>query len=382
MRFSRRTPQDWTPNHIARLAAERRQSGAGLLDLTETNPARLGLPRPHAAPVLEGPPPYDPHPLGSPAARDAVAHYFAARDLPAHAERMLLTASTSEAYAHLFRLLADPGDEVLISRPSYPLFEPLAELESVRLTAYPLRLLGDAWRPDLDAVARLAGPRTRAVMVVHPHNPTGALFAADEARQLEALCAGHEMAMVADEVFADFAFARGQHASFALAERALTFVLGGLSKTCGRPDAKLAWTLAAGPPVLVSQAMERLAWIGDAFLSTSAVTETAAPELLQRRQEFLGPARERIAANEQALRRVLDGAVHLLPVPGGWSGVLCLPAGADEDVWVERLLERGVLVHPGYYFDFPEEGYLVVSLLARERDLTAGAERIAELAAK
>ncbi len=385
MRFSRRTPEDFAPSSWSRLAEERRRSGKPLYDLTDTNPARLGLlppAMPEARRAVEVRAPYEPEPLGARSAREAIVRYFGERSLPAAADRVLLTTSTSEAYAHLFRVLADPGDEFLVPQPSYPLFQPLADLECVRLVPYPLRLERGEWRPELGALAQLAGLRTRGVLVVHPNNPTGSLFTPEEAERLETLCAERNLALVADEVFTDFVYVADRHASFALSRRALTFVLGGLSKTCGQPAVKLAWTLVAGPPALVSKALSRLEWVGDLFLSPSDAAQAAAPALLAGRRGFLDAARTRVRANEEALRCCLDEvrAFTLLPVHGGWSAVLRLEAGADEEEWVRRLLERGVLVHPGHFYDFPEGAHVVVSLLLPPADFARAAELIGEAA--
>jgi hypothetical protein len=385
VRFSRRAPGDFTPNLLSRLAAERRRAGARLLDLTKTNPTRLDLPRPEVAPGAGAQArglPYEPHPLGAAGARQAVARYFTERGLPAEADRILLTASTSEAYVHLFRVLADPGDELLVPAPSYPLFEPLARLEAVQLTAYPLRLDRETWVPDLEELARRIGRRTRAILAVQPGNPTGSLFTPEDAERLEALCAERGLALVADEVFADFVYAPERFASFAAARNAVTFVLGGLSKTCGQPGKKLAWTLVGGPAPEVRETMQRLEWVGDLFLSPSDSAQAAAPELLRRRTEFIVPARARARENEALLRAALAGAETLSPLPvhGGWSAVLRLPPEADEEAWAVRLLERDVLVHPGHFYDFPEGAFLVVSLLCPPAEFAPAAERMAEAA--
>ena len=384
--FSSRVPDGFEPNRIHRALAARRAAGARLLDLTETNPTRVGLPAPPATAwtglAAGARAPYAPEPLGSDAARRAVAQDYAARGLAVAPERVALTASTSEAYAHLFRLLADPGGEFLVPEPSYPLFAPLAALEGVRLVPYPLRYRDGRWDPDRLAIEALAGPSARGLIVVHPNNPTGSLVGESDARALEALCADHGLALVADEVFGDFllAPAPGRRASFVTAARALTFVLSGLSKTCGLPHAKLAWIVAAGPEAEVARAMVRLEWVADAHLSVSSAIQGALPDLLRARPAFLAAARERLRANLAALDGALAGlaGVERLGCEGGWSAVVRVPSRRSEEEWVCALIERDVVVHPGHFFDFPEEAYLVVSLLPEPGDFAAAAARLRE----
>jgi hypothetical protein len=369
--YSARVPDGFAPNRIHRALAARRAAGARLFDLTETNPTRVGLPAPPAAAwaglAAGARAPYAPAPLGSAAARRAIAADYAARGLAVAPERVALTASTSEAYAHLFRLLADPGGEFLVPEPSYPLFAPLAALEAVRLVPYPLRYRDGRWDPDLLAIEALAGPSARGVIVVHPNNPTGSLVGEADARALEALCADHRLALVADEVFGDFVLApaSGRRASFVTATRALTFVLSGLSKACGLPQAKLAWIVAAGPELEVAPALVRLEWIADAYLSVSSAIQAALPELLRTRGAFVTAARARLRANLDTLDGALAGlaGVERLACEGGWSAVVRVPPSRGEEDWVCALLERDVFVHPGHFFDFAEEAFLVVSLL-------------------
>jgi alanine-synthesizing transaminase len=383
--LSGRTQFDLRPNRLAERLATRRAQGARLLDLTLSNPTRAGLPE---APALLAPLAhdsarrYEPEPLGLAAARQAVAADFARRGVPVGLECILLHASTSEAYAFLFKLLADPGDEVLVPRPGYPLFEFLAGLESVCARSYPLRY-DDEWHLDLEAVAAVASPRTRAVVVVSPGNPTGAYLKRDELAALDAFCAERGIALVADEVFADFAFRDDPRRAPSAARdgQALAFALGGLSKSGGLPQLKLAWTAVSGPQPLRASALARLEIVADTYLSVGTPIQLAAPALLGRLEELQAPIRARTRENLAELRRALEGSspVTLLEPEGGWSAVLRVPATCCEEERALRLLEtRDVLVHPGYFFDFPGEAYLVLSLLTPVADFREGVSRLLE----
>jgi aspartate/methionine/tyrosine aminotransferase len=381
--FSSRTDWDLRANRLSRTLAAKRASGARLIDLTESNPTRAGIEGPEdllaslARPEARR---YDPAPFGLRAAREAVAADFARRGFPVAAERVVLTASTSEAYAFLFKLLCEPGDEVLVPRPGYPLFEFLATLESVRARAYPLEHDGE-WRLAASALHAVVGPRTRAVVVVNPNNPTGAYLKRDEREAVETMCAERSLALVSDEVFADFAFADDPRraASVARDGAALAFALGGLSKSCALPQLKLAWLTVTGPEPARAQALARLEVIADTYLSVSTPVQVAAPELLARREELQAPVRERLRANLDALRARLAPAspASLLQPEGGWYAVLRVPATISEEERVARLLEdQDVLVHPGYFFDFPREAFLVVSLLPPCDDFAEGIDRV------
>jgi aspartate/methionine/tyrosine aminotransferase len=397
--FSRRTPHSMTPNALALRVAEKRRSGARLLDLTETNPTMAGL-SPAAeeiARALAGRDlaRYEPEARGAAPAREAVARYYAERAIRqarVSPDRIILTASTSEAYAHIFRLLGDDGDEFLAPVPSYPLFEPLAALENVRLVPYELRYDG-RWRIDAGEIARLAGPRTRAIILVSPNNPTGSVTLASEAREIEQLAGERGIAIVSDEVFGDFitapseASARGMLAAsphhilsptLAGARDALTFVLSGLSKVAGLPQLKLGWIAAAGPERLVTEALDRLEWITDAFLSVGGPAEQALPQLLATRHAFQSRAQGRITTNRARLAAALASRpdFELLNADGGWSAVIRLPRTRSEEEWCLALLDRGVLVHPGHFYDFPDEAYIVVSLLPEASAFAEAAERI------
>jgi hypothetical protein len=381
--FSARTRWDLRPNRLAERLAAKRAAGAHLFDLTASNPTRAGLECPAdllrllaGAEALR----YEPAPFGLPAARAAVAADFARRGFPLSADRVVLSASTSEAYAFLFKLLCDPGDEVLVPRPGYPLFEFLAALESVEVRGYPFAHDGE-WHLDLGALRAAIGPRTRAVVVVNPNNPTGAYLKLDERAAIETLCAEHQMALVSDEVFADFPCREdpARAASVARDGDTLAFALGGLSKSCGLPQLKLAWTAVTGPAAQVRDALARLEVVADTYLSVSTPVQVAAPALLARRDELQAPIRERVAANLRALRSAIGPGcpATLLEPEGGWYAVLRVPATRTEEERVMRLLdERDVLVHPGYFFDFPGEAYLVLSLLPPGEEFTQGMARL------
>jgi aspartate/methionine/tyrosine aminotransferase len=381
--FSDRTRFDLRPNRLAARTAELRAAGAKLIDLTQSNPTRAGLPEAaHLLAPLAAEPArrYEPVPFGLPEARAAVAHDFARRGYPLESNRVLLHASTSEAYGFLFKLLCDPGDEVLVPRPGYPLFEFLAGLESVRVRSYALAYDGE-WHLDLGGIVAGLTTRTRAIVVVSPGNPTGAYLKRDELESLESLCAERGIALLADEVFADFALREDSRraASVARDSRALAFSLGGISKSCGLPQLKLAWTAVVGPDALRREALARLEVVADTYLPVSTPVQVAAPALLARKDELQAPIRARLAGNLDTLRNALAAGspATLLEPEGGWSAVLRVPATCGEEERVLRLLdERDVLVHPGYFFDFPGEAYLVLSLLPPPAEFAEGVARV------
>lgn len=391
--FSSRLPWPPTENRLAAALRARRAGGAPLYDLTESNPTRVGLAaRPDAlaaalADAAIGL--YEPDPRGLPAARDAVSAFCARRGQAASPDRMILTASTSEAYALLFKMLADPGDAVLVPRPSYPLFEFLAALESVRVLGYPLPL-DDRFRLEPEAIDQaLRAPRdrpARAVVLVNPNNPTGTGLRAAERESILAVAAAHGAAVISDEVFLDRrpAGSGGDLVSVAGPRAAgpppaLTFTLGGLSKSCGLPQMKLAWILVDGPEPLRRDALDRLEFIADTYLSVGTPVQRAAGRLLDLGEALGAAIRDRVAVNLVTLRRLVPPgrACRLLPSDGGWSAVVQVPALAPEEELILSLLENdGVLVHPGYFFDFPREAFLVLSLLPEEGVFRVGIERL------
>ena len=381
--FSARTRWDLTANRLASLAEARRTAGRPLLDLTQSNPTQAGLPHPEdlLAPLSD---PsalrYEPSPFGLPAARQAVAADYRRRGVEMPPEHVALTASSSEAYAFLFKLLCDPGDTVLVPRPSYPLFEYLAGLEAVAVEPYPLRYDGE-WHVDLPALARAAAAGARAVVIVNPNNPTGSFIKRDEAERIGQIAAGAGAAVISDEVFADYALRADARRAACLAGPgpALVFCLGGLSKSCGLPQLKLGWIAASGPAAARDEALTRLEVVTDTYLSVGTPVQRALPRLLARLSELQAPIAARVAGNLDLLRRRTTAPcpVTLLEPEGGWYATVRVPATATEEEHVTRLLEEdGVLVHPGYFFDFPQEAYLVVSLLPPPGDFATAIDRV------
>lgn len=372
--ISRRLPDDLSPNATARAADALRAGGVAVLDLTESNPTRVGLEYPeHLFLALADPRAlrYQPHPLGLLRAREAVAADFLRRHLHVAVDRIALTASTSEAYALLFKVFCDPGDVVLVPRPSYPLFEHLTRLEGVIPVAYSLEYHG-TWRIDLDSVrAALAHPstagRARALLIVSPNNPTGSFLHHDDLEPLVELCALHDLAIIGDEVFADFPLDPAPHATSVLAQDdVVTCSLGGLSKSAGLPQAKLGWIAFQGPAEKVSEVVTAYELVADTYLSVSTPVQTAAPQLIDAGADIRHQIHARVRANLMALRNRVGSypSVRVLTCEGGWSAVLQLPAMRTEEALVLELLnEDHVLVHPGYFFDFPREAFAVVSLL-------------------
>ncbi len=384
-RFSSRLPWPLDPSPLARALEKRRASGAPVLDLTETNPTRTGLDIDAAEilPALADPASlvYEPDPRGMAAARRAVAAYYAGHGSAVDPDSIFLTAGTSESYALLFKLLADPGDEVLVPRPCYPLFEHLTALENLRARSYPLRLDGAGWKVDAEALAAAAGPRTRAVIAVHPNNPTGSFLRAGDRGRLTSLCAERGAALIVDEVFLDYPAPGFEDAASSLAgeAEALTFVLSGLSKVAALPQLKLGWILVSGPAALASEAAARLEFLTDAYLSVNTPVQLAAGRILAGADRTRARIRDRLARNGASLADACSSvpALRALPREGGWYGVIALPADRDEDETVRDLLDRaGVWVHPGYFYDF-EDPALVVSLLLEPENFRAGMARLA-----
>ena len=380
--FSSRLPATLATNAISRAVAALRAARVPLLDLTETNPTNVGLnypPRalePLADPAARR---YEPEPLGLPAARAAVAAAYAKAGTPVQPGQVVITASTSEAYSSLFKLLCDPGDQVLVPQPSYPLFESLTRLDDVSAEPYRMDYHG-LWSIDRDSLGRAFGPRTRAVLVVSPNNPTGSMLRSADRDWLVEQCASRGIALISDEVFADYPLRPGRDASSLLGDiRALTFALGGLSKSAGLPQVKLGWMVVSGPPADTSAAMNRLEIICDTYLSVSTPVQMAAASLIDAGAEIRSAIRERIAGNFEALERLVGGAgsaVSILQPEGGWSVVLRVPATQTEEALVLRLLEEvRVLVHPGFFFDFASEAFVVVSLLPEPGTFREAIER-------
>ncbi len=379
--FSRRTSRELGQNALAAALEETRARGAAVLDLTVSNPTTAQIPYDEAAITAALADPqalvYAPAPLGIRSARESAAAAASLAGVPVDPARVVLTASTSEAYAFLMKLLCDPGDDVLVPAPSYPLFELLAAFESVRLVPYRLAYDG-AWHVDLDSARRAKGPRTRAVFVVSPNNPTGSFLKRDELTGLASL----GLPIVSDEVFADYAFddAPTTRARTALEEtRALVFALGGLSKQAALPQMKLAWTCVGGPAAQANEALARLELLGDSFLSAGTPVQVALPALLASRARATDAIRARTRQNLAALRAALGkgSAATLLTVEGGWVATLRVPRTQGEEAWAIDLVTRDfVYVHPGHFFGFEDEAFLVLSLLTPPDAFAEGAARL------
>ncbi|HET7348529.1 MAG TPA: pyridoxal phosphate-dependent aminotransferase [Acidobacteriaceae bacterium] len=381
MRFSARTDWDVAETRLAQALRQRRAAGLPLLDLTASNPTQCGFHYDEAA-ILAAlgdrrAMKYDPDPRGLLPAREAVARYYAGHGAKISPDQIFLTTSTSEAYSWAFRLLCNAGEEVLIAQPSYPLFDFLAQLEDVQLRPYPL-FYDHGWHIDVAGLRERISPATRAIAVVHPNNPTG--HRTHERSELEKLCADHGLALVVDEVFLDYPLTDSAAASFAAGEhRALTFVLSGISKIAALPQMKTAWIAAAGPERDLRPALERLEVIADTFLSMNAPVQWALGTWL----DGAGAVQEQIRRRTRANLQVVDAALARCPavtrleVEAGWYAVLRVPAlERDEDLAIRLIEDRGVSVHPGYFFGFSGDGWLVASLLTSEEEFREGIEAI------
>jgi hypothetical protein len=383
--FSCRVPGERQPNRVS-LALGRARTTGSLIDLTVSNPTRVGLRYAEAllAPLASSEAlAYNPSPFGLEDARRAIAGTYVRRGLAVDSRQVVLTASTSEAYSLLFKLLCDPpGDEVLTPVPSYPLFDHLASLDGVRQVRYPLEYHG-RWSIDGGELDRVWADRVRAVLAVTPNNPTGSFLSDVDAAGLIARCAARDAALILDEVFVDYPLRDGavEPASTA-APDCLLFRLGGLSKSAGLPQLKLGWMTVEGPPGLVDEALDRLELICDTYLSVSTPVQIAAPSLIERSTEVRDQIRQRLRTNLDHLRQQVSasaGGTSVLEPDGGWSAVLRVPSHDGEEALVLDLLERdGVVVQPGFFFDFPNEAYLVISLLPEPAVFAAGVRRILE----
>jgi alanine-synthesizing transaminase len=366
--FSRRLPPHAEPNALSRALDTLRAEGAHIADLTESNPTRVAIPYPGdlllslaAAEALR----YEPHPFGLPSARRAVAEDQRRRGARVDPAHVVLTSSTSEAYSWLFKLLCNPGEAVLVPRPSYPLFEHLTALEGIRAHPYALDYNG-RWAVDLDSIAA-APPDVRAVLVVSPNNPTGSYLDGEELQRIASLCRDRRWALVADEVFADYPLdAASPLTDLAAGSDVLSFTLAGLSKTVGLPQLKLGWCIAGGPAPERDAALAALEFIADSYLSVGTPVQVAARHLLEAGATIRAVIQERIRSNLATLRAAAGPypACDVLRAEGGWSAVLRVPATrSEEHLAMDLLRGERILVHPGYFFDFPREAYVVVSLL-------------------
>src|SRR6202795_989087 len=385
--FSDRTNWKLTRNRLTEAVEEVRSNGGGVLDLTVSNPTRVGLhydeplileslASPHAMD-------YDPQPKGLPGARAAIAAYYQTVHRLHHfdPDRLVLTTSTSEGYSFVFRLLCNPGDELLVPKPSYPLFEFLADLQDVKLIPYPL-IYDHGWQMDFPSLEKAVTKRTRGVVVVHPNNPTGSFVNPREQQQLNDFCSEHELAIIADEVFLDYDHNRAPQQSFAANQDILTFTLSGISKIAALPQMKVAWIVTSGSQSKVDAAQARLEVIADTFLSMNAPIQWALPALLQQRQGIQQQLLDRVLANLAELDRQLPTQkdCERLRVEAGWYVVLRVPVTqTDEELAIDLLRRESVLVHPGHFYDFPADGYLVLSLITDKVEFAEAIARVLKM---
>jgi aspartate/methionine/tyrosine aminotransferase len=368
-------------NALSRAVEAVQADGGTLVDLTESNPTKVGLPYPPdllTAAASESALRYDPQPFGLRSAREAVAADYARRRVQIDPSHIVLSASTSEAYSWLFKLLCSPGDGVLIPQPSYPLFEHLTRLDAVRATPYRLEYHG-RWEIDLDSVAA-APAGVRAILLVSPNNPTGSYVSTREAEGLAAIARARGWAIVADEVFAEYALEAAAPATeIAHDTGVLSFTLGGASKSLGLPQVKLAWMIVGGPRQERDEALSALELIADTFLSVNTPIQVAAPELFRRASAIRHAIQQRLARNLARARDIARPypSCDMFPVEGGWSAVVRVPATRSEETLAIELVERQrILVHPGFFFEFPHEAFVVVSLLPAEDVFAEAFERL------
>lgn len=388
--FASRTNWNLDPNPLARALEAHRAAGKKVFDLTASNPTACEFEYPVARILgalsdpraLE----YAPESKGTRSARETVAAYYSAHRgygggrCVVGPEQIVLTSGTSEGYSYVFRLLCEPGDEILVPAPSYPLFEFLAGLNDVRLVPYQL-LYDHGWHVDFASLRGALSAQTRAVLVVNPNNPTGSILSEREAGELAAICAERKLAIIADEVFLDYVSDRSAARSFAGEMRALSFTLSGLSKISALPQMKLAWLVTSGPEELVKDALARLEVIADTHLSPGTPVQLAAPALLGIGHEMQQQLSARIAANLAALDTLLARASRAtrLERAGGWYAVLRVPAmQPDEEMAVTLLEHKSVLIHPGRFFDFSQDGFVVVSVIPPFTEFQEGATRLLE----
>ena len=385
--FSDRTNWKLTRNRFTKTWDEVRAAGREVLDLTISNPTRAGFDYDEAAILgaLSSPRAmdYDPQPKGLLEAREAVSGYYGEQQATTelNPEQLILTTSTSEGYSYVFRLLCNPGDEVLIPKPSYPLFEFLGDLQDVKLVPYPL-IYDHGWQIDFPSMPKAVSRLTRAVVVVNPNNPTGSYLKPEERDTLNRFCAEHDLALVGDEVFLDYAHDGRSRSSLALNREVLTFTLSGLSKVAALPQMKVAWMVASGPKAQWKDAVARLEVIADTYLSMNGPIQWAVPTLLQQRKSIQKQLLDRVLANLGELDRQLAArkSCQRMDVEGGWYAVLRVPVtGSDEDLAIELLRSQSVVVHPGHFYDFPGEGHLVLSLIGPQGELAEGIRRVLEI---
>ena len=384
--FSQRTNWKLTPNRFTEAQRELQAAGREVLDLTVSNPTRADLHYEEEIILRSLADPksldYDPQPKGLLTAREAVASYYREQheEFDFDPESLVLTTSTSEGYSYVFRLLCNPGDAVLVPKPSYPLFEFLADLQDVKLVPYPL-IYDHGWQIDFPSLYKAVNHHTKAVVIVHPNNPTGSFVDGAERKTLNEFCREYNLALIVDEVFLDYAHDGGTRSTYATNADALTFTLSGVSKISGLPQMKFAWIAVSGPKEKTIEAMARLEVIADTYLSMNAPIQLAAPMLIEQRKGIQPLLLDRVRMNLEELDRQLGHhkACTRLEVEGGWYAVLRVPVTqSDEDLAIELLRGSSVLVHPGHFYDFPNDGYLVVSLITPPAHFREGIGRVME----
>jgi len=383
--FSRRTDWKLTPNRFTQAQRELAESGREVLDLTVSNPTRVGLAYDAETILKSLSDPavldYDPQPRGLRNAREAVAAYYRQQhSLGISPDSIILTTSTSEGYSYIFRLLCNAEDEVLVPKPSYPLFEFLADLQDVKLVPYPL-IYDHGWQIDFHSLSKAMNQRTRAVVIVHPNNPTGSFISTAERTALNDFCRANNLALIVDEVFLDYAHDGARRKSFVDNTDVLTFTLSGLSKISALPQMKLGWIVTSGPEDEVNAAMERLEIVADTYLSVSTPVQVAAGVLLDVRKKLQPLLCDRLRQNltELDLQLARNKSCCRLEVEAGWYAVVRVPATqSDEDLAIELIRTKSVLVHPGHFYDFPSDGFLVVSLITAPDIFRQGLQRILE----
>ena len=379
--FATRTQWNLNSNRLAKTLEEVRARRGELLDLTASNPTECGFQYDGASilkalitpAVLK----YHPDPRGLQSARLAVQNYYEQRGQRVRLEDLILTTSTSEAYSFAFRLLCNPGEEVLVPTPSYPLFDFLAEIQDVKLVRYPL-VYDHGWQIDFHSLEGAITPRTRGVIVVHPNNPTGHFTKAGEISKLNQVCTVHDLAIIADEVFLDFSLNSEHAGSFTANQSVLTLTMSGLSKISGLPQMKFSWLAINGPVNKKTEALGRLEVIADTFLSMNAAIQAAAPTLVAQRHGFQQQLMARVRGNLAELDKQLSEqkSCTRLEIEGGWYSVIRVPVMRSDEELALELLDEGVYLHPGHFYDFQGEGYLVVSLITREREFAEGIEKL------
>lgn len=381
--FAKRTGWPLSSNRIAQVLERLKKGGGSFWDLTESNPTRCGFSYPSRAILAalddERNLLYEPCPCGSPRAREAIARDYHRKGVEVAPENIILTAGTSEAYSHLFRLLVNSGEKVLFPSPSYPLFQFLGDLNDVQLTFYPLIHAGQNWGIDFNSLEEMSWNGVKAMVLVNPNNPTGSFIKRDELDTLNRICRAKNLPLISDDVFADFPLTTpAPGVSLAGNREVLTFVLGGLSKTLGLPQMKLSWIILSGPEFLVKAARQRLEVIADTYLSVGTPVQNALEGWLAFKDPIQEEIRARLTRNLDFLKKETRGGPCAVWEPeGGWYAVLKIPRTHGEEEWVLKFLEEdGVFVHPGYFFDFSGEAFIVVSLLPPVEVFEEGLRRI------